>query len=342
MTTIETDDARDLAEVRASLSHMRLFPPEYDPTFERLTGGVSSDIWKVSTPRGPICVKRALPQLRVAQVWRAPVGRNAAEYDWMEAAGRIVPDAVPRLLGHDSDAGLFAMDYLAPDDHPVWKNLLRDGIAEPSTARDVAERLVAIHAGTANDDDDVAARFAHDDTFHAIRLEPYLEATARVHPDLAEALHALVATTAATRHVLIHGDVSPKNILIGPNGPVFLDAECACYGDPAFDLAFCLNHLLLKCLWTPSARPGFRACFAALASAYLDRVTWEPAAGIAARTAQLLPGLLLARVDGKSPVEYLTDEADKNRVRRVAGRLLRSPVERLNDIDAAWAAELET
>ena len=341
MTTTETDDTPDLADVRAALGRMGLIPPGSDPMFARLTGGVSSDIWQVATPERTFCVKRALPQLRVAQVWRAPVGRNAAEYDWMEAAGRIVPDAVPRLLGHDPDAGLFAMAYLAPDDHPVWKQLLRDGVAEPDTARAVAERLVAIHAGTA-DDGDVAARFAHDDTFHAIRLEPYLEATARAHPALAEPLLALVAATAATRRALIHGDVSPKNILIGPHGPVFLDAECACYGDPAFDLAFCLNHLLLKCLWTPSATPGFRACFAALASAYLDRVTWEPAAEIEARTARLLPGLLLARVDGKSPVEYLTDEADKNRVRRVADRLLRSPVGRLHDIDAAWAAELET
>ncbi len=341
MTSTEIDDTRALDEVRAALEHLGLVPPGSEPVFERLTGGVSSDIWKVEAPQGTICVKRALPQLRVAQVWRAPVGRNAAEYDWMETAGRIVPDAVPRLLGHDPDAGLFAMAYLAPDDHPVWKQRLHDGVAEPETARAVAERLVAIHAGTANDGE-VATRFAHDDTFHAIRLEPYLEATARAHPDLAEPLLALVATTAATRRALIHGDVSPKNILIGPNGPVFLDAECACYGDPAFDLAFCLNHLLLKCLWTPSASPGFHACFTAMASAYLDRVTWEPAAEVEARTAHLLPGLLLARVDGKSPVEYLTDEADKDRVRRVARRLLLSPVQRLNDIDAAWAAELET
>lgn len=341
MPAIDIDSDSDLADVRASLVRMGLAPAGQDLAFERLTGGVSSDIWKVETPRGPICVKRALPQLRVAQVWRAPIGRNAAERDWFEVAGRLVPDAVPELLGHDPDAGLFAMTYLEPGDHPVWKTLLRNGIAEPDTARAVAQRLVAIHAGTA-DDCDVATRFAHDDTFHAIRLEPYLEATARAHPALAGPLLALVATTAATRRALIHGDVSPKNILIGPRGPVFLDAECACYGDPAFDLAFCLNHLLLKCLWTPSARPGFRACFTAMASAYLDGVAWEPAADVEARTAHLLPGLLLARVDGKSPVEYLTGEANKDRVRRVARRLLLSPVRRLDDIDAVWAAELET
>ena len=88
--------------------------------------------------------------------------------------------------------------------------------------------------------------FANDATFEAIRIEPYLRATARAHPSLAGRFDALAGETLATKRALVHGDVSPKNILKGPHGPVFLDAECAWFGDPAFDLAFCLNHLLLK------------------------------------------------------------------------------------------------
>ena len=139
----------------------------------------------------------------------------------------------------------------------------------------------------------------------------------------------------------MHGDVSPKNILIGPEGPVFLDAECAWYGDPAFDLAFCLNHLLLKCLWTPRARSGFLACFEALAGSYLGGVAWEAPAALEGRVARLLPGLLLARVDGKSPVEYLTTEEERAPVREVARALLLRPAERLVEVRAAWAARLE-
>src|SRR5207248_2541231 len=165
-------------------------------------------------------------------------------------------------------------------------------------------------------------------------------ATARAHPDLAEPLHRLADVTAITHVALVHGDVSPKNILAGPQGPVFLDAECAWWGDPAFDLAFCLNHLLLKCLWTPRATAGFLACFDAMASAYIARITWEPAAALEARAAHLLPGLFLARVDGKSPVEYITAEQDKDRVRRVARTLLAHPVEALGEIRQAWAKEL--
>ena len=127
---------------------------------------------------------------------------------------------------------------------------------------------------------------------------------------------------------------------LGPEGPVFLDAECAWYGDPAFDLTFCLNHLLLKCLWVPPATDAFLACFEALVGAYLVGVDWEDPREFEARAARLLPGLLLARVDGKSPVEYLTDEGDMEKVRQVAGRLLNRPVARLDEVASLWSSEL--
>jgi aminoglycoside phosphotransferase (APT) family kinase protein len=331
-------------EARAALVRFGMLAPDARPHFERLTGGVASDIWKVNLPDGPVCVKRALAKLRVAQDWRAPTARNANEVAWMEAAGRVVPDAVPKIYLADTDNNLFVMAYLDPASHLLWKQLLRDGVAEPATATAVADRLVRIHGATAGDAA-VAARFATDEIFHAIRLDPYLGATARRYeelkePEVAAALHGLVETTAAAKRCLVHGDVSPKNILIGPRGPVFLDAECAWYGDPAFDLAFCLNHLLLKCLWRPDTAPRFLDCFDALASTYLAGARWEPVDALEQRTAHLLPGLFLARVDGKSPVEYLTEEKDKTRVRRVATALLRRPVARLGDVRAAWAKEI--
>ena len=325
--------------IAGALLRMRLIDPGEQPCCRPLEGGVSSDIWLIDLPGRRICVKRALPRLKVAQLWEAPVARNHHEYAWFRAAGRICSDAVPPLLGEDAEAGLFAMAYLDPAQYPLWKNQLRDGDADPATAAAVGARLAQIHNTTAGDRD-IARSFATDENFYAIRLEPYLVATARVHLDLAEALRRLANITAATRLALVHGDVSPKNILAGPKGPVFLDAECAWYGDPAFDLAFCLNHLLLKCLWTPRAAAGFLVCFDKLADTYLDAVEWEPREVIEARAARLLPGLFLARIDGKSPVEYVTAEADKARVRRVARVLLVAAVERLSAVRAAWAAEL--
>ena len=107
--------------------------------------------------------------------------------------------------------------------------------------------------------------------------------------------------------MLVHGDFSPKNLLIGPDGPVVLDAECAWYGDPAFDLAFVLNHLLLKGAWRPQWRERYLELFAALVDAYRGHVRrGSRGRRVEQRAATLLPALLLARVDGKSPVEYLT------------------------------------
>jgi aminoglycoside phosphotransferase (APT) family kinase protein len=309
------------------------------PVMTALTGGVSSDIWRVDLPGGPVCIKRALSRLKVAADWRVPVARSAYEVAWLETAGRIDSRAVPRILAHSAEDGLFAMEYLDPRDFPAWKAELMAGRADPGFAAEVGRRLVAIHAATAGDAA-FAARFASDAIFHAIRLEPYLEATARRHPDRADALHALVAVTAATRRALVHGDVSPKNILTGARGPVFLDAECAWYGDPAFDLAFCLNHMLLKCLYRPGSAGAYLACFDGLASAYLAGVDWEPRAEIEARVARLLPGLLLARVDGKSPVEYLEGEAPRECVRRVARALLAAPAARLDAVRTDWAGAL--
>lgn len=324
--------------VLAFLRAAALVAPHEHPHAMALTGGVSSDIWRVDLARGPICVKRALARLRVAQHWEAPVERNVTERRWLQAASAIVPGIAPRVLAHD-DAGMFAMEYLDAARFPVWKAELHAGHADPAFAGQVGARLARVHAATANDAA-VAARFATDANFHAIRLAPYLLATAERHRDLAPTLEALAARTARTKQALVHGDVSPKNILVGPQGPVLLDAECAWYGDPAFDIAFCLNHLLLKCLWTPASATQFLACFDALAAAYLDGATWAPRADLETRAASLLPGLLLARVDGKSPVEYLTDAADCDRVRRVARALLVQPPTAFAEIRDAWAREV--
>jgi aminoglycoside phosphotransferase (APT) family kinase protein len=298
-----------------------------------LEGGVSSEIWRVELPGGPVCVKRALPRLRVEQVWEAPVERNAYEYEWFRAAAAAAPQSVPRVLAQG--AGAFAMEYLAPERYPVWKSQLREGRADAAFAAQVGATLARIHAATAGRED-IARRFSTDALFFALRLEPYLVTAARRHPALARELLGLVEATATTKRCLVHGDVSPKNILAGPSGPVFLDAECAWYGDPAFDLAFCLNHLLLKCLWNRDAAARFLSCFDSLSAAYLAPAN----EALEERTAALLPGLLLARIDGKSPVEYITDAGHKDIVRRTAGELLLRPKRKLPEVREAWQRSL--
>jgi aminoglycoside phosphotransferase (APT) family kinase protein len=327
------------ADIVIALARIGLVAAGAVPTGQPLEGGVSSDIWRVDLPSGPICVKRALAKLRVAADWYVPVSRNLDEARWMRRANQAAPGSAPSLLAQDEAAGVLAMAYLAPPSHPLWKSELRAGRVDPGFAAQVGATLACIHAATAADPT-VNAEFPSDEKFYAIRLEPYLVHTAKAWPHLASALLELVAVTRSNKRALVHGDVSPKNILVGPRGPVFLDAECAWWGDPAFDLAFCLNHLLLKCLWIPEVREALLASYARLTDAYLASAVWEPRGEVERRAARLLPGLFLARVDGKSPVEYLTDAAQKDRVRRVAGALLRAPVKQLADVGVAWREEL--
>ena len=302
---------------------------------------MSSDISLVTAGTRRFCIKRALEKLKVAADWRAPVERNHSEVQWLTLAAGVLPGGVPQILADRSADGWFAMAYLDPERHPVWKSQLRDGIIDPDFAAKVGRDIGRIHAATA-DNTELARRFATDHIFYPIRLEAYLVATARKHPDHAAELQALVDATVANKRALVHGDVSPKNILCEQrddgDAPVFLDAECAWYGDPAFDFAFVLNHLLLKCLWRPAHAAQYLECFDALYDDYMNQVSWETTDDIDARTARLLIGLLLARVDGKSPVEYITDEAYKERVRNFALPRLKQPPRFLAEVRDAWAA----
>jgi tRNA A-37 threonylcarbamoyl transferase component Bud32 len=303
--------------------------------YRPLTGGVSSDIYRVDLPGRTLCVKRALPKLKVAADWQAPVSRSSFEWGWISFVAKRFPDYTPTPLAHDPLSGLFAMSFLSADDHPLWKAQLLEGNVDMATAAAVGRATARIHAASTLEPA-LSALFDSGDNFQALRLEPYLLATARAHPEVAQQLQELADRTATTRLALVHGDVSPKNILVGSNGPVFLDAECAWFGDPAFDLAFCLNHLLLKRLAVPGKAPQLRAAYDALAAAYLRDVSWEPRGVLEARAAALLPGLFLARIDGKSPVEYVTRDDQREAVRACALPLIRDPVSTLKEVADAW------
>lgn len=327
-------------DLKEHLVHAGLCAAGDGIVIEPLTGGVSSDISLVTAGARKFCVKRALPKLKVAADWRAPVERNKCEVDWLKVAAGVSADCVPRVLADCSADGWFAMEYLEPGEFPVWKAQLRDGDIDPNFAAAVGRGVGRIHAATAGDAA-AAKRFATDHIFYPIRLEAYLVATGHKHPQVATALQTLVQVTQENKRALVHGDVSPKNILCRATDdgrvPVFLDAECAWYGDPAFDFAFALNHLLLKCLWRPQHAARYMECFDALCEAYLDQVAWETTQSIDGRTARLLMGLLLARIDGKSPVEYVTDDAQKKLVREFALPRLLNPPHFLGEVRDAWA-----
>lgn len=310
-----------------------LAPGDPDPL--PLTGGVSSDIYLVrSAARGECVVKRALPQLKTAMEWRADPARNRAEQDCLRFIGAFLPAAVPALLPSPPDRDYFAMEFLGAG-FLNWKSELLAGRCDPSVAALAGSQLGCIHAH-AWGDPAVRSTFDHTPLFHQLRTSPYLLTTGDRHPALRDRFYAEAARLEATRETLVHGDYSPKNMLLGPGRLVILDCEVAWFGDPSFDLAFLLNHLHLKAVHRPASGPALRAAVAAFSAAYSTALGHPGrSAAVLARLDTLLPMLMLARIDGKSPVEYF-DEAARSRVRAFLLPVLSAPPAPLSTLSQTW------
>jgi aminoglycoside phosphotransferase (APT) family kinase protein len=308
-----------------------------DVTVTPLTGGVSSDIRLVETPTTRFVVKRALTKLRVKDDWYADPSRNAYEQAYMRYVGAIAPGAVPRILWSDGDAGLFVMEYL--EGYANWKEELLAGRVHPAYAATAGRVLGQIHR-TSRGDADAAAAFDTTRNFYELRLEPYLLTTAQRHPALAGELEAEAARIAATRLCLVHGDFSPKNMLVQDERLVLLDCEVAWYGEPAFDAAFLLNHFLLKALHFAAAPEPYLDLVPTFWQAYQDALGDAYTPDLEARVARLLPMLLLARIDGKSPAEYIVDPARKALVRTFVPAVLRGQESTLAGLVGEWRAAL--
>lgn len=308
---------------RALMESLCLCQKDEVTSVRPLTGGVASDIAAVTFNGRTVCAKFALAKLKVAEDWFAPVHRGRAEYAWLQAAAEVEPRCVPALLGWSDRENGFAMEFVSGDDIYLWKDALLQAAPLRGEAAAVATALGRLHAASTAANFD-RAPFDNASDFDQLRLDPYLRFTATRHPDLAQPILTMVDNLLQNSMALVHGDVSPKNILFRNGQPIILDAECATMGDPAFDVAFCLNHLLLKSYHMPAQQAALRAEVAAFWSAYVQHVTWETAAGLEARVAALLPMLMLARVDGKSPVEYL-DATARAEVRKAARSLIAAP-----------------
>ena len=297
-----------------------------------LSGGVSCDIWRVDLATGPVCAKRALPKLRVAEDWFAPTSRIDLEAAYYRYANGLRSGASPAVLGHNEALGVLVTEFLPPSSHSIWKDDLKDGIFQIGPVRHLADQLRDIH-DSSHKNIRVKSQFYRPDLIHELRLSPYFLASAQVHPDLEAELSVLVHMFESHCEWLVHGDLSPKNILFGPEKPVILDAECANFGDAAFDIAFCVSHLFLKATWMPHHTPAYRQVFDAFTESYFAKGRDD---ALEARAAQYLAGLLLARIDGKSPVEYITTPSRKGAVRDFARTYLKQPLLQLSDLADRW------
>jgi 5-methylthioribose kinase len=272
------------------------------PSFQVLTGGVSSEIFRVEDSGRLMVIKRALEKLKVAADWYADVSRNTYEVGYLEYVAQFLPKSVPKILGRGS--GYFVMEYL-DGSFENWKELLKAGKCEVLHAEQAGNFLGQIHQYSCNEPG-AADRFDAVKNFTQLRVAPYLYHISEKHSYVADFIHEETRRLLNTRECLIHGDFSPKNILISPKRMVVVDCEVAFYGDPGFDIAFLLSHLLLKGLLHAPVDVALEKMSQVFLESYKkQRSAMVDIKEIDDRVARLLVMLLLARVDGKSPVEYL-------------------------------------
>jgi 5-methylthioribose kinase len=287
-------------------------------TVRPLAGGVSNDVAAVTAPGLDAVVKQALGRLRVAEEWLADPARIDTEGRALRLAGRLRPGAVPAV--YDSADGFLVIER-APDSWRTWKQDLLDGDVDVRVAENLGRALGAWQRRTAGSAD-VASEFSDLTAFTQLRVDPFHRTVAERHPDLADVIGLTVERMLRSSACLVHGDYTPKNVLVEPGSARVwvIDWEVAHVGDPTFDPAWTVGHLLLKSVHRPAAATAY----ATAAAAFLAAVAAEVSGAVAADQEQLVRQvgcLLLARVDGKSPAEYLTD-SERQRVRVLARRLL--------------------
>lgn len=304
------------------------WPGAADCSVRSLGGGVSNTVLLAESPAGRVVCKQALERLRVEADWRSRPERTLREAEALGALSALLPPGtVPEVHFLDRDNCIYVMEA-APAGWEDWKTLLLRGDADPEVAA-TAGRILGSMIRSTWRQPSWEDRFGDQTVFDELRLDPYYRFAADRLPRFAHQFAELIESCRTRRVCLVHGDWSPKNLLTGPAGVMAIDFEVVHYGDPSFDTGFLLCHLLLKSVHLPRHAAQFHQC----ALAFWDEldlageIPWLLPATVAQ-----LGGLLLARVEGKSPAEYLAP-AEREEVRHLAQRIIgRPPL----SMDAIW------
>lgn len=317
------EPALDEHEVRRLLAQREFIARDASVDVAVLSGGVSGDVVLASFDATQLVLKRPRERLAVAADWRIDPHRAENEARCLEFLASVLqPGEVPEVVFYDESSRTLAM-RAAPLPRTAWKTQLLAGEVSLQTAQRVGELLARVHR-LSSAHPSALSHFAGTELLRQGRTDPYHRAAAARHPDLAAVIEREARRVEGTRLTLTLGDVSPKNIFVYDDRVMFFDVEIAHWGDPAFDVAFCLTMLVLKSLVVAGRAPELRAAIDTLWTAYRTAVPDWPE--LEAHVLAELGCQLLARVDGKSPVEYITDDPTREEVRHIAGAILRRPI----------------
>jgi 5-methylthioribose kinase len=312
-------------------------------SFKNLQGGVSNRTVKVawSDGRGWV-LKQALAKLRVHVDWFSSPERIGVEAKALRCLNQFAPPgSTPVFIFEDMSRYLMGMEAV-PEDHENWKSVLLSGRICSDHFEQFGLLLGTIHRRTSESTTGVRELFADTTYFQNLRLEPYYLYTAQKIGEASAFLEALAQETLHHKDCLVHGDFSPKNTLIYRGRLILLDYEVVHFGDPAFDVGFALTHFLSKAHHCPGERIRLANAAQLFWQVYSEEISplhW--AKQLEPRVVRHTLGCLLARVTGKSPLEYLTP-TETTRQRDTVLALIHQPPNTVSELIDEFIRKIET
>jgi hypothetical protein len=272
-------------------------------------------------------VKQALEKLRVQVDWFSSperIHREALGIRWL---GELAPPgAITPFIFEDFDGHLLAMAAV-PQPHENWKHMLLRGDLHADHVDQFARLLGVIHRESALRSDELEPVFGDRGFFETLRLEPYYEYASSQVSESVPFYADLLVETRAINQTIVHGDYSPKNVLVHRDRLILLDHEVIHFGDPGFDLGFALTHFISKAHHLPDHRLAFAEAAQAFWNRYEETVSGSDwSVELQPRAVRHTLACLLARVAGRSPLEYL-DPDERTRQRRIVIDLMHNPPE---------------
>lgn len=298
-------------------------------------GGVSCTVCLVTAADRQLIVKQGLQKLKVKETWLCDPNRMDIEQESNRIYHEISPDCAPEVYGYDSDNYIYWREAV-PDSWRMWKADLLEGTLDFAAADKVIKTMAAVH-GICAEREDVRERFKDKDIFYQLRVSPYIEFILGKYPKLEPFAKPIIDELMLKSITLVHGDFSPKNIMTDGKNVSILDFEVAHYGHPAFDLAFFSNHFILKSVKNKKWAAAYLNMLRCMLDEYFGSVKYMDAGELENVFVRLLSLLMIARVDGKSPAEYITADSDKQLVRDCAWAIIENGiVDRRTAIDTIF------
>lgn len=289
-----------------------------------LPGGVSNrTVWVTRAQPPHLVVKQALSKLRVAVDWFSHPRRIHREFAALEAFGRLLPGQVPRPVFQDRERHVIGMTAIAAP-HANWKTRMMQGDVDAALWSAFGALLGHAHLVSRQNRQTIAQALWDRTFFETLRVEPYYRYSGTVCPVAQPFLHELIRDMNRLQATLVHGDFSPKNVLLHDGRLHLLDFEVCHVGDPAFDVGFALAHALSKAHRFPQRRAAFLNCALTFWRAYeASGVRAAFDADLERRSLRHAVACLLARAVGRSPLEYL-DAERRARQAQVAASLMQA------------------